>query len=212
MKHQITPLFSVPLYKTVLNPLDPIEESWIKNLNFPPQSVGLYESENEDPENAGMNVLNQPQVKNFKQQILQAVNHFTSDVLDIEQQFELTTSWVNKYAKEDLNHQHSHPNSMISGVYYIESDDTSAPIIFNKPYFYTNLFHETVKPTFKNKNNNQYNLDFYGLKPKTGDLYIFPSWLEHTVPPQESDNVRWSLAFNCFARGKLGTGTKQLQL
>ena len=32
MKHQVTPLFSVPLYKTVLDPLDPMEESWIKNL------------------------------------------------------------------------------------------------------------------------------------------------------------------------------------
>jgi len=101
---------------------------------------------------------------------------------------------------------------MISGVYYIESDETSSPIIFNKPYFFTNLFHETIKPTFKNKNNNQYNLDYYGFKPKTGDLYLFPSWLEHTVPPQEIDKERWSLAFNCFARGKLGSGTKQLQL
>ena len=61
MKHQVTPLFSVPLYKTVLDPLDPMEESWIKNLKFPPQSVGLYDAENEEPKNAGMQVLNQPQ-------------------------------------------------------------------------------------------------------------------------------------------------------
>jgi hypothetical protein len=39
MKHQVTPLFSVPLYKTVLDPLDPMEESWIKNLKFPPQDA-----------------------------------------------------------------------------------------------------------------------------------------------------------------------------
>ena len=25
MKHQVTPLFSVPLYKTVLDPLDPMD-------------------------------------------------------------------------------------------------------------------------------------------------------------------------------------------
>lgn len=211
MDHQTIPLFSVPLYKTNIGVMDSVEKTWLKNLHFPPQSVGLYKSD-EEPKNAGMDVLNQNQIKNLRYKILKAVEHFTNEVLDIEQTFELTTSWVNKYGKEDLNHQHSHPNSMISGVYYIESDETSAPIIFNKPYFYTNLFHETIKPTFKNKNNNQFNLDYYGLKPATGDLYIFPSWLEHTVPPQESDKVRWSLAFNCFARGKLGEGTKQLKL
>jgi uncharacterized protein (TIGR02466 family) len=212
MKHQIIPMFSVPLYQTSIPSLDPIEATWIKNLNFPPQSVGLYDADNEEPINKGMKVLDQPQLKKLRQQIKNAVDNFTQDVLDIEQKFEFTTSWVNKYSKADLNHQHSHPNSMISGVYYIESDETSSPIIFNKPYFFTNLFHETIKPTFKNKNNNQYNLDYYGFKPKTGDLYLFPSWLEHTVPPQEVDKERWSLAFNCFARGKLGSGTKQLQL
>ena len=212
MKHQIIPMFSVPLYQTNIPSLDPIEQSWIKNLNFPPQSVGLYEDENEEPINKGMKVLNQPQLKKLRQQITNAIDNFTQDVLDIEQKFELTTSWVNKYSKADLNHQHSHPNSMISGVYYIESDETSSPIIFNKPYFFTNLFHETIKPTFKDKNNNQYNQDYYGSTPKTGDLFLFPSWLEHTVPPQEVDKERWSLAFNCFARGKLGSGTKQLQL
>lgn len=211
MQYQITPLFSVPLYKTNIGTMDPIEKSWVMNLNFPSQSVGLYNS-NEESKNAGMKVLEQPQIKNLKHKILQAVKHFTNEVLDIEENFELTTSWVNKYEKDDLNDKHSHPNAMISGVYYIESDETSAPIIFNKPYCHTNLFHETIKPTFKNKNNNQYNLDYYGLNPKTGDLYIFPSWLEHTVPPQESTKVRWSLAFNCFVRGKLGIGTKQLQL
>jgi uncharacterized protein (TIGR02466 family) len=212
MKHQVTPLFSVPLYKTVLDPLDPMEESWIKNLKFPPQSVGLYDAENEEPKNAGMQVLNQPQLKNLRQQILKVMNHFVSDVLDIEQDFELTTSWVNKNGKGDHIVQHSHPNAMISGVYYVESDDTSAPIIFNKPYFYTNLFHETIKPTFRNKNQNQYNVDYYGMKPKKNDLYMFPSWLEHTVPPQDADKDRLSLAFNFFVKGKVGVGTTQLQL
>lgn len=211
MQHQVTPLFSVPLYKTNIGTMDPIEKSWVMNLNFPPQSVGLYNS-NEEPKNAGMKVLDQPQIKNLRNKILQAVNHFTNEVLDIEQSFELTTSWVNKYDKDDRNHPHAHPNAMISGVYYIESDETSAPIIFNKPYFHTNLFHTTFQPTFKNKNNNQYNLDYYGYKPQSGELFIFPSWLEHTVPPQEHNKTRWSLAFNCFIRGSLGSGTKQLEL
>jgi len=91
------------------------------------------------------------------------MNHFVSDVLDIEQEFELTTSWVNKNGKGDHIIQHSHPNAMISGVYYVESDDTSAPIIFNKPYFYTKSFFTTQSnQLLKIKIIIQFNLDYYG--------------------------------------------------
>lgn len=213
MQHQVTPLFSAPIFKTDIGIMDSIEKTWIKSLQFTEQTVGTYSGEeNIVATNKGMKVLEQPQLKKLREQIQKALDFFTDQILDIEERFEITTSWVNRYSKEDLNDKHSHPNSMISGVYYIESDDTSAPIIFEKPYLYTNLFHDSIKPTFKNKNNNQFNTDYYGFKPKSGELLLFPSWLEHSVPTQKIDQFRYSLAFNCFMRGNMGTGTEQLQL
>lgn len=42
---------------------------------------------------------------------------------------------------------------------------------------------------------------------------IEKTWAKNLhFPPQESSKIRWSLAFNCFVRGKLGVGTKQLEL
>jgi hypothetical protein len=40
----------------------------------------------------------------------------------------------------------------------------------------------------------------------------YPSHLEHTVPGSDSKDTRYSLAFNCFARGHMGFGTGQITL
>ena len=40
MQHQMIPLFSVPLYKASIGELDVLQKTWIRELDFPPQSVG----------------------------------------------------------------------------------------------------------------------------------------------------------------------------
>jgi hypothetical protein len=51
---------------------------------------------------------------------------------------------------------------------------------------------------------NIYNCKSWGHKPKTNDICLFPSVVSHSVEPNYSDEERWSLAFNVFARGNLG--------
>ena len=41
--------------------------------------------------------------------------------------------------------------------------------------------------------------------PKNNQLFIFPSWLLHSVSNNESDQERYSLAFNVYIKGKIGT-------
>lgn len=213
MNHQTIPLFSVPLFKTNIGPLDSIERTWIDSLEYPPKAVARDKSDDHLPMvNRGMHILNSGQLKNTKIKIQNALEYFTKSVMGIEQNFRITTSWINKIPKNDWIQQHSHANSVISGVYYIETTSNCSPIVFNKPFLYTNFIHQTVQITFDQNKKNQYNTDHVGIQPETGDLLLFPSWLEHTVNPQQPDVERIGLAFNCFPTGKLGTGTKQLQL
>jgi hypothetical protein len=41
-------------------------------------------------------------------------------------------------------------------------------------------------------------------KPQQGDVVLFPSDLDHDVPINTSDEVRYSVAFNIFFRGEMG--------
>ena len=213
MQHKMIPLFSVPLFKTNIGPLDSIERTWIDSLEYPDKAVAKDNSDDHmEPVNRGMHILNSGQLKNTKTKIQNALNYFTKTIMGVEQDFRLTTSWINKIPETEWIQQHSHANSVISGVYYIQTTPQCSPIVFNKPFLYTNFVHQTVQITFDENVSNQYNTEHIGVQPETGDLLLFPSWLEHTVRPQQPNVDRIGLAFNFFPTGKFGKGTSQLTL
>ena len=203
----------MPLFKTNIGPLDTIERTWIDSLEYPDKAVARDSSDDHmEPVNRGMHILNSGQLKNTKIKIKNALDYFTKTCMGVEQEFRITTSWINKIPETEWIQQHSHANSVISGVYYIQTTPQCSPIVFNKPFLYTNFVHQTIQITFDENVSNQYNTEHIGIQPEIGDLLLFPSWLEHTVRPQQPNVDRIGLAFNCFPTGKFGKGTYQLTL
>ena len=216
MQHKITPLFAIPLFQTHLGDLNIITKTWLKNLEYPYQRTG-HDGTDEDLDEGskGMYILDKPQLKNLRKQITDTIDYFVHQSLGIDDgiKFDITTSWANRYLNDELVIKHNHKNSMISGVYYIETTATTAPIVFEQAWSHVNLFHSTTTPTFKQTHANEYNSSTHTIYPRTGDLLLFPSHLEHTVPASDSKDIRYSLAFNCFARGHMGSrGTAQITL
>ena len=216
MQHRITPLFAIPLFQTHLGDLNIITKTWLKNLEYPYQRTG-HDGTDEDLDEGskGMYILDKPQLKNLRKQITDTIDYFVHQSLGIDDgiKFDISTSWANRYLNDELVIKHNHKNSMISGVYYIETTATTAPIVFEQAWSHVNLFHSTTTPTFKQTHLNEYNSTTHTIYPRTGDLLLFPSHLEHTVPASDSKDIRYSLAFNCFARGHMGSrGTAQITL
>tara|TARA_R110000782_G_scaffold66783_2_gene135259 strand:- start:405 stop:1019 length:615 start_codon:yes stop_codon:yes gene_type:complete len=113
----------------------------------------------------------------------------------------ITQSWLNYTDKNQYHHIHEHPNSLVSGVLYINADEKYDKIKFhNKQY---NCFKITPK------NFNMYNSTSWWFPVKKTDLVLFPSSTTHSVENKEGDNTRVSLAFNVFVKGILGE-TKEL--
>jgi len=111
----------------------------------------------------------------------------------------ITQSWVNYTEPGQYHHKHEHPNSIISGVLYIEAD-----IKFDKIFFYNEKYKQIKIPS---KEFNLYNSDSWWLEVKTCTLMLFPSNLTHmvaTVESSENRTRRTSLAFNTFLKGNLG--------
>lgn len=205
----VLPLFPIPLATSNIGPLDPLKLAWMKNLNFP---IGKAATDHLDDDlvetSKGMYFLNKPQMKSIKSKIELALHDFIK-TLDVDLDLEITTSWLNKTESNHWIANHIHECSMISGVYYPEVVDNTSPIIFNKSASYTNLFHNTVKPKVNNFNN--LNMESYSIVPKTGDLIMFPSHLEHEVPIN-SVYDRYSVGFNTFAKGSVGVGQSKVTI
>ena len=112
--------------------------------------------------------------------------------------FYITQSWINYTNLGQFHHKHTHPNSILSGVFYFNADPEK-----DKIFFYND--NEKYKQiTITPKEFNLYNSDSWWLPVKTGRLIIFPSDLTHMVDQTISDETRVSLAFNVFANGYFG--------
>tara|TARA_B100000586_G_C20093779_1_gene421364 strand:- start:277 stop:900 length:624 start_codon:yes stop_codon:yes gene_type:complete len=128
-----------------------------------------------------------------------------------EVKFYITQSWINKTRSNEEHHLHTHPNSIISGVFYIRTVEEDK-ISFGDPNW---RIKERVK--FQMRTSNTWNTEVMNINVTKNDLILFPSWLDHFVPqnPQATTD-RISLSFNTFFRGNLGnedgTGLQNLNL
>lgn len=108
----------------------------------------------------------------------------------------VTQSWANYTKKGQFHHKHRHPNSFISGVFYISANREKDRIKF--------FTHKDPQIEIPTKKYNQYNSESWWLSVSSGELVLFPSTLWHMVDTVDSDDERISIAFNTFLKGMVG--------
>ena len=109
---------------------------------------------------------------------------------------EITQSWINYTKTGQYHHKHTHPNSVISGVFYIQASKE-----IDKLFFYNESYQQIkIVP----KEFHVYNSESWWLPVETGQLLLFPSSLTHMVATTSGEDDRISLSFNTFYKGKLG--------
>ncbi len=104
--------------------------------------------------------------------------------------FDITACWATVNAPGASHKPHSHPNNYLSGVYYVQTHEGSDVINFHDPRPQTSIIRPPVTEL------TAVNTDQVVLKVKNGTLLLFPSWLEHSVPPNRSNEPRISVSFN----------------
>ena len=107
----------------------------------------------------------------------------------------ITQSWCNYSEQGQFHHKHAHPNSFISGVFYVQANPN------DKIYFYRDGWQQIKLPP---QEWNAYNSESWWLEAGTGYLYLFPSSLTHMVPTIDHAETRISLSFNTFLKGTIG--------
>ena len=127
----------------------------------------------------------------FKNYILsnsyQSLQHYNCN-------FCLSNMWININKNQDYNVCHDHPNTILSGVFWIKALYNSGNLVFRSPNFFVeNLLIENVTEEVKSTHNYSRTFEFV---PKEGTIVLFPSHLLHHVEMNESDEDRISIAFN----------------
>lgn len=113
--------------------------------------------------------------------------------LRTDRRFVIESLWVNINPKNAYNALHNHPQSQMSGVYYVQVDELSGMLRFRDPRAAKVM---NPWPVAADKRRDQRHWDRVNYKPAAGRLIMFPSWLEHDVQPNQSDQERISISFN----------------
>ena len=130
--------------------------------------------------------------KNFIKFILPAIEQVIADMNweKQKQSININNMWaiINTGGSANLRHQHG--NSTISGAYYVRAPNNSGDIVFYDP---------RPAPVYtypKAMNPNLLNAQVNGISPKEGALVLFPSYLDHSVNENLSNEERIVISFN----------------
>ena len=102
----------------------------------------------------------------------------------------ITGCWANVLAKGAAHRAHSHPNNFLSGVYYVRTHPGTDTINFHDPRNQTGIIRPPVVELTAE------NTDQVVVRVKNGTLLIFPSYLQHSVDANTSEEERISISFN----------------
>ena len=174
------------------------ELEWIKNCETRKENKGgdggvpiHYNRQSEDTF-----VLDKPELANIRAFIEAKLHKFVTEIMASSDKMVITQSWLNKNKKGESHHEHVHPNSMVSGVWYPQIHEQLPPIQFRSRH--------QRDVSLQTEKYNTFNSATFMLPMKRGELILFPSNLTHSVPTNQSDEERISLSFNSWPKGNMG--------
>jgi len=201
IESNINGIFPTPIYFSKLN-----RELTNKELLFIDKTkLNSHNNEGNITSNDNF-ILNQKAFKLLKEELDLRVKDYFDKIICSANNITpyITQSWLNYTETNQYHHKHKHPNSLISGVFYINCDEK-----FDKIKFF-NENYQTIQPEIKEFN--IWNSNSWWFSVKTGDIILFPSSLTHMVETKEGTNTRISLAFNIFIKGTVGNNKNLTEL
>jgi uncharacterized protein (TIGR02466 family) len=103
----------------------------------------------------------------------------------------LDSLWINVLAPGGMHSGHIHPQSVISGTYYVAVPDGAGAIRFEDP----RLPMMMAAPPLGAKAPDE-RRPFVAVAPAPGTMLLWESWLRHEVPPNRAASERISISFN----------------
>ena len=167
------------------------ETKYIENLEYTEQK------DNKNFRSTDSYLFKHEPLKKIKNFCGESLNKYTEKVLNSKQRLVITQCWTNKNPLGSKHHEHVHPNSIVSGVFYFKVGDKLPPIQFSK----TNQNALQLDPS----KYTPINAEMFMLFCVPGELLLFPSSLKHSVPINQSEKTRYSLSFNTFGIDILGS-------
>jgi len=180
----ITPIFSLQLegHKHIIHDIYKLKQE--DKEGMPRSNVGGWHSDDEIYNTKKF----RPLVGDILKHAKDCFNH-----MDVKHNFvpEMTGMWSMINPPGSRNNIHTHPFSFLSGVFYLKAPENCGNIVFIEPKPQSEVLSppRTTKCSVHLAHSVQW-------KPIENSLIFFPSWLQHEVQTNNSNEDRVVISFN----------------
>ena len=106
----------------------------------------------------------------------------------------INSLWININGKNDYNQLHTHPNSDLSGVFWIKTPNDCGKLELRSPG--SHYQHQELMSYTDSISESLLFHSAYSYPAVAGLIRLFPSSLDHQVYPNKSNQDRTSASFN----------------
>jgi uncharacterized protein (TIGR02466 family) len=199
MNSHVFPLFPTPLYVNtyegdttdIVKYFDSCEMDDTNNGTYGMISKNSY-------------ILDNPICKPLSNFFMRCFEEFATDVMRYRyKELQFAQSWLTYKKPGQFHKAHTHPNTLLAGVFYYDYQPGDASICFSKEVKSFNRSHlePSLLPDYQQYPFSQEEIYF---TPQQNNFIIFPSYLTHGVPPNQTNKIRKALGVNALTRGTLG--------
>ena len=150
-------------------------------------------------------IMDEPECVQLKKFILDLAKDFAQKTLMYDyDEWTFSQTWVSWKEPGQQHVAHTHPNSIISGVFFYGYGEEGTPAI----QFHKNDIqgtHQTIMlKEIPDKRPSPFAWKTFNIPYKAGMLLLFPSHFRHSVPINETKYTRKSVSMNIVPKGVLG--------
>lgn len=113
----------------------------------------------------------------------------------------VTNCWATRTGFLKQHQSHTHSQSVVSGILYLEDADTGETVFTaNNPwlrYHQDNIIAVSTQSIIENQSL------YTKISPKKGKLIMYPSHIYHGTTINKNKKYRYSIAFDTFFQGKI---------
>ena len=144
-------------------------------------------------------LLNDKRLDRIRQFVDNRMKNYIKYTTGIDNEFQMVQSWSAISKKNEEHHAHAHPSAIFSIVLYVKSCDSK--LIFMSE----SRVREKFFFPYSISNQNAFNSNSWSYEMNTGDIIMFPGWLQHKTEKNKNDDDKIVIGANYFIKGIVGS-------
>ena len=150
-------------------------------------------------------IMDEPECVDLKKFVLDLAKEFAQKTLMYDyDEWAFSQTWVTWKEPGQQHVPHTHPNSVISAVFFYGYGEEETPAIMFHKDEYQGAGQSIMLKERPDKRPSPFAWKTFTIGFKPGTLLMFPSHFRHSVPPNKTQYTRKSVSMNIVPKGGLG--------